>query len=313
MSEEKIKVLTVVGPTAAGKTALALALAKLLPGMEVVNADAVQVFRGMDVGTAKPTPAQQKQLRHHLVDVLDPITERPSAGWFAHQARRVIMEIRERGGIPVIVGGSGLYISAALDGIADIPPIPGEVREELRRELAEEGMPRLRAELATADPQTMARIAFRDTQRTLRALEVWRATKIPLSQWQMQTTMTPWQGIIAGLEPERAILYERIDERLDAMFSGGLEEEVKHLLEQGADVEGAALGALGYRHMALFVMGATSREQALRQAKLDSRHYAKRQLTYFRSMGHIHWWSVNPDMVATIAPEVAAWFKSESA
>jgi tRNA dimethylallyltransferase len=313
MDNEKIKVLAVVGPTAAGKTALALALAKLLPKMEVVNADAVQVFRGMDVGTAKPTREQLAKVRHHLVDVLDPITERPSAGWFAHQARQAILDIRERGGIPVIVGGSGLYISAALDGIADIPPIPGEVREELRRELAEEGMPKLRAELATADPQTMARIAFRDTQRTLRALEVWRATKIPLSQWQMQTTMTPWQGVIAGLEPERDVLYERIDERLDAMFGGGLEEEVKHLLEQGADVEGAALGALGYRHMALYLMGATSREQALRQAKLDSRHYAKRQLTYFRSMGHIRWWSIHPDKVATIAPEVYTWFKSECA
>jgi tRNA dimethylallyltransferase len=224
----------------------------------------------------------------------------------------VITEIRERGGTPVMVGGSGLYITAALDGIADIPPIPGEIREELRRELAEEGMPRLRAELATADPQTMARIAFRDTQRTLRALEVWRATKIPLSQWQMQTTMTPWQGVIAGLEPEREVLYGRIDERLEAMFGEGLEEEVKRLLEQGADVEGAALGALGYRHMALYLLGATSREQALRQAKLDSRHYAKRQLTYFRSMGHIRWWSASPDQVATVAPEVAAWFQSES-
>ena len=305
-------VLALVGPTACGKTTLAVSLSKIIPRLEVINVDAVQVFRGMDIGTAKPSKSQRLKLPHHLVDVLDPINEKPSAGWFARLARTLIAEIQQRSGVPFLVGGSGLYLTATLQGIAEMPEIPSQIRDVLKRELAEKGLNALRIELAQVDPIAAARIAPRDAQRTLRALEVWRSSGITLTDWQQNSTMVPLQAVIAGLEPTREALYAQIDDRLDNMFNRGLEAEVRWLLDNGADIEGPALGALGYRHMALYILGVWSREQALRQAKLDTRHYAKRQLTYLHGIEHIRWWSIRPEETHKQVFEMASWFRSEA-
>jgi tRNA dimethylallyltransferase len=306
------KILVLVGPTASGKTALALALADYLPAIEIISADAVQVFCGMDVGTAKPTEEERKRLKHHLMDVLDPAKEHPTAGWFFREARKVIKTIQNEGGIPLIVGGSGLYVSAALEGIAEMPEIPQSTRDLLDVDLKEKGLAELRRELAEVDPPATARIAPRDVQRTLRALEVFRATGIPLTEWQRRSAPDPIPSVIAGLEPPREALYNRIDERLEAIFNGGLEEEVQLLLKMGLGMDTPVLGALGYRHYAMYLLGLCSREQALRQAKLDTRHYAKRQMTYFRSMGGIKWFSSLPEDSVSLAGDLAEWYKHEA-
>ena len=284
-------ILAIVGPTATGKSALGLALAEILRG-EIVNADALQVYRGFDIGTAKPSPADRERVPHHLIDILEP-SEVYSAGEFARRAREAIADIQGRGKLPIVVGGSGLYLRALLFGISPIPPGDPEVQEALRERLAAEGLGKLRADLAGIDPRTEARLAPGDTQRVLRALEVALVTGRPLSSWIAEQPFGT-QAIAAvrvGLTLPRAILYDRIAGRVAWMLEAGWLAEVERLLRLGLSPRLPAFQAIGYRQLVRHLEGDGSLEQAITGIVQETRRFAKRQETWFRKEPDVTWFS----------------------
>lgn len=281
--------IAILGATAVGKSALGVRLAVALGG-EIVNADALQIYRGLDIGTAKPSPAEQAQVPHHLLDIRDP-RERFSAGEFARLADAAIAEIRARGRVAVVVGGSGLYLRALLEGIAPMPPSDPAVRAELRARRDGEGLPALFAELRERDPQTAARLMPNDSQRVLRALEVALATGRCLSEWQRARPFGS-AGLAAtriGLTLPRSVLYDRIAARVTRMHALGLAREVQQLLDAGVPADAPAFQAIGYREFTRHLRGEWTVEQALAETVAASRRYAKRQETWWRREANVVW------------------------
>ena len=281
--------VAIVGPTASGKSGLGLRLADELGG-EIVNADALQVYRGFDIGTDKPTSDVRRRVPHHLIDILDP-DERFSAGEFARRARAALADIEGRRKVPIVVGGSGLYLRALLDGMSPIPPGEPAVEEELRRRLGTEGLPALLDELREADPATACRLAAGDTQRILRALLVARSTGRPLSEWIAERPfgIQPLPAVKIGLTLPRAILYDRISGRVTTMVKRGWVEEVKTLLDRGIEPSFPAFQAIGYRQILRHVQGEWSLESALEDTVKATCRYAKRQRTWFRKEAGVRW------------------------
>lgn len=277
-----------VGPTAVGKTAVALDLA-LAVGAEIVNADSLQVYRELDIGTAKPTPAERAQVRHHLVDAAAP-DEPYNAARYAREGRAVIAELHRRGVPPLVVGGTGLYIKALLGGLFHQGEGVQEVRRRLARELAEQGLPALLARLASLDPDTARRLAPGDTYRILRALEVVEATGRPLSALHAAHRFQdrPYQTLKLGLDLPRPELYRRIEARVEAMLAQGWLEEVRGLLRRYPP-EIKPLQALGYRQLTAKLSGRLTLAEAIDLTKKETRRYAKRQLTWFRADPEVRW------------------------
>ena len=280
--------LCLAGPTAAGKTAVALALAEQVP-LEIISVDSALVYRGMDIGTAKPTPAERAAVPHHLIDILDP-SQRYSAARFVADAERLAQEIRGRGNLPLLVGGTMLYFKALRDGLDLLPQADPALRAAIEREAAERGWPAMHAELATVDLATAARLAPADAQRIQRALEVWRISGVPLSAWHTAPGSRKADGGIdnwpmVSLEPQsRAWLHAQIALRCDAMFEAGLVDEVRTLRARpGMNPEMPSMRCVGYRQ----VWSALDRggEAGLRaEVVAATRQLAKRQLTWLRSM-----------------------------
>lgn len=281
-------VLAVVGPTAAGKSALAISLAQALGG-EIINADALQVYRGLDIGTAKPSVAERRLIPHHLVDILDP-EEAYSAGDFARRARETVAEIENRGKRAIVVGGSGLYLRALFQGLNELPRHVPEIRSTLQEELASHGLPALYSELQKVDPETAQRLRPSDPQRILRALEVYRSSGEPLSSWlQRKKPERPVEHVMIGLTLPRTILYDLIAVRVRDMVRRGWVSEVAALLEIGTSPSAPAFQAIGYRQMVEHLEGRTTLEVATGQAIIATRHYAKRQETWFRRERDLVW------------------------
>jgi tRNA dimethylallyltransferase len=278
------RVLFLLGPTGIGKSALAVELASAT-GAEIVNADAFQMYRGLDIGTAKPAPEVRQVVPHHLFDVLDP-TEICSAGKYARLARETVEKLGGQGKPVIITGGTGFYIRALREGLNELPEVPPDLRAELRNRLKREGLSSLREELRTCDPVTWARVHPQDTQRILRALEIYRASGTPWSEWLRvgKPGFTPLRAEQRGvrLTCSRALLYDQLSARLDNMIAGGWVEEVKRLLSQGVTPEAPAFRAIGYREWVEYLEGRWSFEQARARVLHASRHYAKRQETWFR-------------------------------
>jgi tRNA dimethylallyltransferase len=276
-------VTLIAGPTAGGKSALALALA-LETGAEIVNADSIQLYGDLRVLTARPTPADEAAAPHHLFGVAD-AAEAWSAGRWLRAARAVLAEIAARGRLAIVVGGTGLYFRALTVGLAEIPAVPAAVRAESAALHDMIGEAAFRERLAAVDPRAAARIAPGDRQRLTRAFEVHAATGRPLSHWRAATTpaLPPgaWRGLV--VEPPRETLYDRCDARLAAMIEAGALEEVARLLARGLDPRLPAMKALGVVPFAAHLRGETPMEAALARARQDTRHYAKRQLTWFRN------------------------------
>ena len=304
-SKNKPRVAALVGATAVGKTAVALALAAGYRA-EIVNADSLQVYRELDIGTAKPTVAERARVPHHLIDVADP-REPYDAARFCREGRAVLDELRRRGVPPLVVGGTGLYLKALLGGLfAQGEPAPG-VRERVRQELASLGLPVLYRRLIHLDPATASRLNPHDTYRIVRALEVMAATGKPLSEFIQAHRFqdAPYEVLKLGLELDREELYRRIDLRVELMLEAGWLDEIEGLLERyPPDLK--PLQALGYRHLINYLTGVWSWDEALTWLSRDTRRYAKRQLTWFGSDPAVRWF--HPDQVEEMAAVLKEFF-----
>jgi tRNA dimethylallyltransferase len=292
------RLIVILGPTATGKSALALEAALCLGG-EIINSDSMQIYRGMDIGTAKPPLRARKEVRHHLFDMIDP-DERYTAGRYRSDAARAIEEIRERGRLPLVVGGTGLYIRALTEGLFDGPAEDPAIREELLREAGARGKAHLHEMLREVDPASARAIHPNNTRRVIRALEVWRLTGRPISELQRESTPTepPYDTLKIGLALERPLLYERIDRRVEEMIKEGLVDETRGLVERGYDESSPAMGGLGYKECLAHIRGRITLDEAVRLIKRNTRHYAKRQMTWFRKDAAIKWF--NPSEKADI-------------
>jgi tRNA dimethylallyltransferase len=282
------RAFALLGPTASGKSRLALALAERLP-LEIVSMDSAQVYRGLDIGTAKPIAAERAALPHHLIDVLDPDRSYSTGRWRA-DAIGAVKEILGRGKVPLIVGGTMLYYRALVGGLDALPQADAEVRAAINAQAAERGWPALHAELARIDPKSARRIPPGDAQRIQRALEVWRLTGKPLSALQGQTRAgLPFALKAFALVPEdRERLHERIAQRFDAMLESGLVEELKALRGRYALSSGMpSMRAVGYRQVWQYLEGEISADEMRAQAIAATRQLAKRQLTWLRSFGEV--------------------------
>ena len=297
-------VLCVVGPTASGKTKMAVALARWLNG-EVVSVDSMQIYRGMTIGTAAPTAEEMEGVPHHMIAVADP-AEQWSAARFCQAADACIQDILSRGKLPVLAGGTGLYLDALIRGDDFAPGSQGgEVRLRLQRELREQGPEALLERLRTVDPETAGRLHLRDEKRILRALEIYEQTGEPMSLRDRRGRQRPdrYEAVYIGLSfRDREDLRRRIDRRVDDMVRQGLLQEVQDLLDSGLPRDATALQAIGYKQFLAVADGAATTDQAVEEVKLRSRQYAKRQLTWLRRNPDIHWilWDREPDFPAAL-------------
>jgi tRNA dimethylallyltransferase len=278
-----------VGPTASGKSAVALALAEKLGG-EIISVDSMQVYRGLDIGTAKPFAVERARVPHHLIDVVE-LTEPFDAAKFVVLASRAEADIRERGHVPVFCGGTGLYLKAYLDGLGEAPPGDAALRLEL------EAIPHaeLLRELEQRDPATFARIDRQNPRRVIRALEVIRLTGLPFSMQRAEWSSLPSHGKrILGLLRFTEDLHARIHDRVEQMFARGLVEETRSLLERGLEQNRTAMQAIGYRQAVEHIRGARPLAGTIELVKTKTRQFAKRQMTWFRQKIPVEWVSIEP-------------------
>ena len=301
---ERRKVICVVGPTACGKTTLGVLLAKKYGG-EVVSADSMQIYRRMDIGTAKPTPEEMGGVPHHMLDVADP-EEDFSVARYVDMAAKCVDDILSRGRLPILAGGTGLYIDSLLSGRTFAPfqpdsPLRGELEEQLRRE----GGAAMLARLAQVDPDSAARLHPNDEKRIVRALEVYQSTGKTITQHNLETRAIPprYDALTLALAFERREdMWSRIDRRVDQMMDQGLVAEVQGLLDSGVPAKCTAMQAIGYKEMAAALLSGGDVRAAAEEIQLRSRQYAKRQLTWFKRNKAARWllWGREPDFAAAL-------------
>ena len=301
----KPNILVICGPTASGKTALAAELALRFNG-EVVSADSMQVYRRMDIGTAKPTPEETQGVPHHMIDVADP-EENYSVARYVAQAVPIVDAILDKGKLPIIAGGTGLYIDSLVAGRQFAPfEADSGLREQLQARAKAEGLPALYAQLQTLDPDAAGRIHPNDEKRIIRALEVRLSTGETLSRHDEETRALPdrYTPLTIALRfEERPWMWERINQRVDGMMARGLEREVRDLLASGVPRECTAMQAIGYKELAAAISEGRPVAEGVEEIKLRSRQYAKRQLTWFRRNPDAHWfeWGEIPNFSAALA------------
>ena len=283
-------VLILVGPTASGKTAVSLSLAKELDG-EIVSADSRQLYKYLTIGTAKPTIEELSSVKHFFIDILTPDQDY-NASEFSKQARVVIDDILDRGKTPIVVGGSGLYIQALVDGFFDGPAADGDVREKLEERLKTGGAEKLLEELRAVDPVSASKMLPSNWKRIIRALEVLQLTGVPISSLQQTNIPAEFTPCLVGLQWVRKTLYDRINLRVEKMLDAGLLDEVKSLEKLGYAKGLNALQTVGYREAFEFLEGKITFERMKELIKQNSRRYAKRQLTWFRADERIRWFDV---------------------
>jgi tRNA dimethylallyltransferase len=288
-------VLVLVGPTAIGKTALSLEIAERFD-CEIVSVDSMQVYRYMDIGTAKAGTVERSRIPHHLIDIVDP-DEQYDAARFVRDATAAISAIHQRQKLPLLTGGTGLYLKALINGIFESLPVNHRIRERLQQRLTAEGAARLHRELAACDPSSASRIHVNDSQRLLRALEIYQCTGVPwsthLQQQQGRSAPAAWGDILQiGLTCERQTLYVRINERCRGMIAAGLEQEVHELLARGYRKNLPSLQSIGYKHMINYIDNTWTSEQMLTYLSRDTRRYAKRQFTWFNGIRELEWYTV---------------------
>lgn len=289
---KKIPVIAIAGPTASGKSSLAMQLCKDLDG-ELISCDSMQIYKGMDIGTAKPTKQDMTEVTHHMIDICEPDTDY-SAAAFAEDARKVIEEVYSRGKMPILCGGTGLYLDSVLKGVdfGDMEP-DLEYRAELFDFAEKHGVEALHARLAEMDPEAAATIHPNNVKRVARALEICKLSGMTKTEWDKQAIRgeSPYNACIIALDyKNREELYFRIHMRVDEMFKAGLVEEAKSLFEKGyLAPDTTAGGAIGYKELLGYLNGEMTEEEAADAIKTATRHYAKRQLTWLRRNSDVHW------------------------
>jgi len=286
INNSKIKIPVLTGPTGSGKTAITLALAEKFP-IEIISVDSRQVYRYMDIGTAKPDPQEQAQVPHHLIDIRNP-DEDFNAGQFVDEVSALVPEILNREAIPLLAGGTAMYIWALEEGLFNAGETPQEIKDDLNGQFSEKGLDFLYAELSKVDPETAERLHPNDKQRIMRALEIFHATGKPLSIWKKETRKSfPYDLQKYIITPDRELLYEKINHRVDEMILAGLEAEVKKLLDMGYSLKHNALKSVGYQEVIAYFNRELDREPMIEEIKKNSRRYAKRQMTWFRKYAGI--------------------------
>ena len=286
------RIVCVVGPTASGKTKMAVELAKQLGG-EVISCDSMQIYRGMDVGTAKPNAGEMQGIPHHMIDIAEP-DEDFSVGRYVEMADACVQDVLSRGKTAVIAGGTGLYVDSLIAGRSFAPVPSTGKREMLERRAETEGISALHRELSEVDPETASRLPLADRRRIIRALEVYQETGMTITEYNEETKKQPprYRPVWLGMTFEdRAALYARIDLRVEEMMRQGLADEVRALLRRGVPETATAMQAIGYKELTAAVRGETDMLEAVRLIQQRSRNYAKRQLTWFRRNEQIHWLS----------------------
>jgi len=305
---ERIKIVIIQGPTASGKSELAVRLAESLSG-EIVNADSMQVYRGMDVGTAKPSPEMRRRVPHHLIDIIDPSCPF-SAADFRREAQIAIRDIHSRGKKVFIVGGTGLYIKALTRGLIDSPGGSEVIRERLKAVAQDLGNCELHKRLFEIDPDAAEKLHPNDLVRIIRALEVYELTGRSVSEFRNRHGFGSEEGyscLKIGIAADKGELYRRIDDRVDWMIRNGLVEEVRQLLSQGCHPGLKSMGSLGYRQVSAYISGEYSLDEAIRLIKRDTRRYAKRQMTWFRKDDEIIWFEYSTN-IAIICNNVIEFY-----
>jgi tRNA dimethylallyltransferase len=280
----------IVGPTASGKSELGIKLALALNG-EIINLDSVQVYRGIQIATAKVPPDERRGVPHHLIDIVEP-TENFTAGEYARSADEIILDVESRGSMALLVGGTGFYLRALVNPLFEGPKTDLGLRARLISKRDKHGAEHLHDLLRRVDPQAALRISPRDWSRTMRAIEVFFQTGRRLSESQPNLPPPPESAArirVIALSPPRDLLYAQINKRSEMMFERGLVEEVESLIRSGVPANAKAFQAHGYRRVVEYLQGRRSREDALNQMKLDTRHYAKRQLTWWRAWPGVRW------------------------
>ena len=295
LSETQVRckpVVVVVGPTAVGKSRVAIEVAKVFE-TEVLTADSRQVYRGMDIGTDKPVPEERQAVPHRLIDLVNP-DESFNAGVYRRQAIDEIERLYRDSRLPLVVGGTGLYVRTLLKGLCDAPPADPIVRAALRREAKVQGHDCLYARLVEVDPAAAARLHPRDESKVIRALEVYQLSGRRMSEFQQEHGFAerPFSAVIIGLNRDRDALYRRIEERIDWQLTHGLIEETKQLLAQGYQRTSPAMKGLGYRQVAEYLDGEYDVAEMVRRFKRDTRHFSKRQMTWFRKEPGIQWLTI---------------------
>ncbi len=302
------KIPVIVGPTASGKTKLSLLLAERISG-EIISADSRQVYRLLDIGTDKPDEKTRRRITHHFVDCREP-EEYFTAGQFAEEARATIKRIFTSGARPIVVGGSGLYVRALVDGLFGPRVSDTEVKASLRRRAEQEGLETLYGYLQEVDPPTAARLHPHDAQRIIRALEVYEISGVSLSEFiSRQRPTVPFDWCFIGLRWDRKTLYARIEARIETMMARGLFDEVKSLARKGFTSQMNSLRSVGYRELFAVLEGRCDLEEAIAEIKKNSRNYAKRQLTWFSHDRRILWYDITEktefdELADTIAAEL---------
>ncbi len=305
MPNNNIKLLAVVGPTAVGKSGLALRLCECYGG-ELVSCDSMQVYRGMDIGTAKPTKGEQERVRHHMIDTVD--ADKPfSCAEYVRDAAACIEEITARGRLPILCGGTGLYLDALLrGGLSEEPEVDPALREELLAYAREQGNEALHKRLEALDPESAATIHPNNVKRVARAIEICLTLGGTKSAHDRATRErpSPYDALVIGLGADRPLLYERIERRVDTMLAEGLLDETRRLVSEGVfETNGTAAQAIGYKELLGYLRGEEPFEEAVLRLKTATRRYAKRQLTWFGAKDYVHWLAI--DHKGTLRPSSA--------
>lgn len=304
MNSDKLKpkVIVICGPTGVGKTSVALELAKTFNG-EIINADSMQIYRHMDIGTAKPTTSEQALILHHMINIVNP-DDHFDAATYAKQAYQVILKLHKKGITPFVVGGTGLYIKALLQGLFKAGASDPNIRKGLAEEAKLQGSGFLYKRLSQCDPEAAQGLHPHDTFRIIRALEVYKLTGKPISEHQQGHGFVdrPFHAIKIGLEMDRKVLYDGINRRVEAMIAAGFIDEVKKLLGRGYAADLKSMQAIGYRHLVDYIKGNISWDETMRTLKRDTRRYAKRQLTWFKVDSEIIW--TEPEQFEFICREI---------
>jgi tRNA dimethylallyltransferase len=308
---EPLPVTVIFGPTAVGKTDFIRSLYSRLTNIEIINADSMQAYRLLDIGTAKPNRQFRERIPHHLIDILEP-TDQYNAGQFVHLSEELIPQIRGRGKVPILCGGSAYYLRSFITGLPDAPPGDPELRRKLKSEVEHRGLQALLEELERVDPITRSRVKDRDTYRILRALEVFRSSGKPLSAFTNPTSPRRDYGfLLLGLTRERGRLYRRIERRVEGMFQEGLVGEVVSLLSRGLGFGDPGMRGIGYREFFELRKGCTTLVAVKELIKRNSRRYAKRQTTFFKTLPGVHW--LNPEEVDSACALIRSFLIGERA